>query len=971
MANFRLWIHEQVSKLDGERAHRHIAMGVAVLFLALVFGAPALDFARGQTTSLKLTKAEATSEGILHMAASSKGLELLTLKFTATDKEGIVYEFNANGSAGDWFADASLPPSSYTVQATGFDAVGTQFFSSNSLMVILGSSGGAASPAGSSTVAHLNLITFAPEIAGSNFMKLSAIADSPVEFVNFKVSGNMGGVFDVPAENLAGDGIEWNGTIQLPFGDSYGASAVGTDADGNEIISGEMRYVLDAPPQEPATTIDMKDLRVSASGGSNRVVMVALTEGPEPTIVRFIVKSPLGSQTFDGLRSQAGLWKAVRDLDFGATYTVFAEAELASGEIIGSATSREITVEAASQEGSPVPPASGTASGSSGGDLRADIISPRFDDIFSGPVPLGTKTTVNDPQSVTFIVRDTETGSQQEFLGSPGVVAGNWRAFFESPPGAFNVRARVKLANGTLFVSDSMPFKIALPDDGTPAVEPAADKESSSEEEASSGEETPPPSSTTKEVEADTVPAAKDETLTRERQHLEDDRAERIRRENENRAANQGEVFNPPLTEEDSIEERPDFTDLTEVEKQRIAEERLHELRRISRLEMSEPVLAGNIEEQRDFLSRTAFMPREDDKLDKLAEECRKEGISRERCANWLKVRYRAKNCFTSGAITKESCTRFIREAEGREADENDLLGIPTRDELESMREKTRPLYNRSFRADELSSETKSLMAVVPTKGRKMHLLQTSEGAAPEQNPSLGVLTFDSDGDGLSDDSERHLGSDPENGDTDGDGFLDGEEVRNGFDPVGNGRLARRVSGIERAMLENLPIEEPRLSKKIDQNLHVDIAETTETPLEDEGAQTLRLTGRAAPNSLISLFIYTYLPVVVTTTTDADGNWKYDFSSRLAEGAHEAYVSVNDDTGKVIARSEPLSFFVKSAQAVSEEEFLAGDVNIVEPASAHMRYFIGGGIALILLALGLVVAIARRNGPRESLTDIE
>jgi hypothetical protein len=43
---------------------------------------------------------------------------------------------------------------------------------------------------------------------------------------------------------------------------------------------------------------------------------------------------------------------------------------------------------------------------------------------------------------------------------------------------------------------------------------------------------------------------------------------------------------------------------------------------------------------------------------------------------------------------------------------------------------------------------------------------------------------LDSDGDGLSDDDENRLGTDPNNPDTDGDGLLDGFEVRNGFDPL-------------------------------------------------------------------------------------------------------------------------------------------------------------------------------------------
>lgn len=62
--------------------------------------------------------------------------------------------------------------------------------------------------------------------------------------------------------------------------------------------------------------------------------------------------------------------------------------------------------------------------------------------------------------------------------------------------------------------------------------------------------------------------------------------------------------------------------------------------------------------------------------------------------------------------------------------------------------------------------------------------------AAPGGAASRGVGRFqaypvlDSDGDGLSDDEERALGTDPFNPDTDGDGISDGDEVDCGSDPL-------------------------------------------------------------------------------------------------------------------------------------------------------------------------------------------
>lgn len=46
------------------------------------------------------------------------------------------------------------------------------------------------------------------------------------------------------------------------------------------------------------------------------------------------------------------------------------------------------------------------------------------------------------------------------------------------------------------------------------------------------------------------------------------------------------------------------------------------------------------------------------------------------------------------------------------------------------------------------------------------------------------MFRSDSDNDGLPDEVEIVIGTDPLNPDTDGDGYLDGWEVERGFDPL-------------------------------------------------------------------------------------------------------------------------------------------------------------------------------------------
>jgi cytochrome c-type biogenesis protein CcmH/NrfG len=63
-------------------------------------------------------------------------------------------------------------------------------------------------------------------------------------------------------------------------------------------------------------------------------------------------------------------------------------------------------------------------------------------------------------------------------------------------------------------------------------------------------------------------------------------------------------------------------------------------------------------------------------------------------------------------------------------------------------------------------------------------------------DPSIaGDITKDADHDGLADDMEAKLGSDPNNSDTNGNSFTDGDEVKAGFNPAGAGRLSASVLG--------------------------------------------------------------------------------------------------------------------------------------------------------------------------------
>lgn len=330
--------------------------------------------------------------------------------------------------------------------------------------------------------------------------------------------------------------------------------------------------------------------------------------------------------------------------------------------------------------------------------------------------------------------------------------------------------------------------------------------------------------------------------------------------------------------------------------------------------------------------------------------ECRKAGILPARCTDWLKVRYQSRECLDAGAVTREACIEVLKRL-NLPVDEAKTFGMAAASDIQDAADAAREVAGQALKPADMPPAIGRLLAFQPRPEERWRVLASQDDAA-------AVLVLDTDGDGLPDDAERRFGTDPNAADTDGDGFSDGQEVKNGYNPLGGGTLERPLRGVEKALLEGLPIEDPRGGEAP--------ADPAFTIAAEAGAATstgeiIRLAGTAAPNSVVTIFVYSYLPIVVTTTTDANGAWTYDFGSKLADGRHEAYVSVNDDTGKLVAASSPLAFFVKEAQAVSETDFLRPDVNVEEAPATFSRWFIIGGVALVLLALALVFAIIRQT----------
>ena len=217
------------------------------------------------------------------------------------------------------------------------------------------------------------------------------------------------------------------------------------------------------------------------------------------------------------------------------------------------------------------------------------------------------------------------------------------------------------------------------------------------------------------------------------------------------------------------------------------------------------------------------------------------------------------------------------------------------------------------------------------------------------------VLISDLDRDGLPDATEKRIGTDPYNPDTDGDGYGDKAEIENGYDPRGEGRLGRDpLVAIDRAIINNEMIEHPKTDGPV--NAAYEVAEVENTLDERNETAGYVIRGKAEPRQVLSLFIYSDLPVVTTVTTDEFGNWQYEFENILVDGDHEAYVALNDETGKILEKSNPLSFFVREAKAVSIHDYVAAAVveNPTEPEGMINYYLI---FAFILIGFSIFLFV--------------
>lgn len=123
--------------------------------------------------------------------------------------------------------------------------------------------------------------------------------------------------------------------------------------------------------------------------------------------------------------------------------------------------------------------------------------------------------------------------------------------------------------------------------------------------------------------------------------------------------------------------------------------------------------------------------------------------------------------------------------------------------------------------------------------------------------------------------------------------------------------------------------------------------------------ERLKLIGKALPNMYVTVYVYSEVPTIAVVKSDRNGNWVYELDNKLADGQHEAYVTINDNTGRVIAKSNRFAF-VKTAQAVTTENVGLENVQAasdepVQPVQAAKKTY--ALVVFMLIGAGLLVGI--------------
>jgi len=179
-------------------------------------------------------------------------------------------------------------------------------------------------------------------------------------------------------------------------------------------------------------------------------------------------------------------------------------------------------------------------------------------------------------------------------------------------------------------------------------------------------------------------------------------------------------------------------------------------------------------------------------------------------------------------------------------------------------------------------------------------------------------------------------------------------------------KLAKRCFAEQRYVLPAnvVPIDPLKIETVKEDNLVAKVNDVSQvqSPLLDKGGSDkgILLNGRSLPNTTIVLYIFSE-PLVLTTTTDDQGNWSYVLEDPLVAGDHEVYVAVEDQDGEQ-TRSSAFKFSVaESASIDTNPSGLSLVLNLSGSESNTTIYYVSAVASIILIGSGIFIFLIRRK----------
>lgn len=415
----------------------------------------------------------------------------------------------------------------------------------------------------------------------------------------------------------------------------------------------------------------------------------------------------------------------------------------------------------------------------------------------------------------------------------------------------------------------------------------------------------------------------------------------------------------------------------------------------------------ANTSEECDKVMKTIYMPQEckdkgitdqkdcDSYFEKkyMPPVCKEAGAStREECDKAMFKKYAPKECLKAGIEKDDECQKYmfnlyapkvkcdnVEDWQCKKNLEEGHLGniVSKQAQFAQIKDNSGEMIGKSMKVGALM-ESKAFenngMIPLTQKDTSLKVVPAAENMVLNDEDTLvqtGPVAFmiDTDGDNLSDDMESLLGTDPDKTDSDGDGYNDGEEIRTGHDPSGPGLFTGSLSPAEKAMIENITLEHPKTSGEVSETLAVEKIDNASSGNETDALGYL-LSGTSDPNSIVTVYIYSDLPLVLTLKANNEGNWEYKLDRSLSDGEHEVYVVVNDETGKIVAKSKPSSLFIKEAKAVSASNYLETSISDLaektpaEISSQKYNFILFLSITTALSIFGVMLILRKRkNNP--------